>query len=249
MMSRVFYLVAQFGLVCIRVLLRPILGKSRRNNFLRSRNWNSWTVFIFLINILRVPELMSYTGLAEPEVVKIMLSLHSRTAIDIGANIGRYTGLLAKTASLALAIEPTPRTFAILKRNMKHKKNIICIQKAIMAQVGKINFYLSLSASDMNSIRKISEGKAIEVSTTTLDNLMIQYFYHKTVDLVKIDVEGAEFEVLKGSQLMGHLVQNWIVELHIEERKLELEDWFKDRGYRLKWLDKTRLWATKDLYR
>ncbi len=65
------------------------------------------------------------------------------------------------------------------------------------------------------------------------------------VDLVKIDVEGAEFLVLEGmkNSLKTGLVRNLLVELHDRDKKAELESLLSDYDYLLEWVDPEHLLA------
>jgi hypothetical protein len=63
------------------------------------------------------------------------------------------------------------------------------------------------------------------------------------VDLIKVDVEGAEWSVLKGAEESLDRIKSWVIELHDVSRKKELEKWFKDRGYLFKWLDDIHIYA------
>ncbi len=59
------------------------------------------------------------------------------------------------------------------------------------------------------------------------------------VDLVKVDVEGAEWLVLKGAEpVMGRL-KSWIIELHNPNDKTTLARYMDSFGYACEWLDAT----------
>jgi len=67
-----------------------------------------------------------------------------------------------------------------------------------------------------------------------------------SVDLVKIDVEGAEFLVLEGmrNSLQNRSVKRIMVELHNREDKTRLESIFVPCGYTVEWVDPDHLFAT-----
>ena len=69
---------------------------------------------------------------------------------------------------------------------------------------------------------------------TVMNNLRIN-----SVDLLKIDVEGAEFKVLRGAHDTLHITRRVVVELHDRERKKELEN-------RLHWCDFKTTWLDPD---
>jgi FkbM family methyltransferase len=124
---------------------------------------------------------------------------------DLGANVGFYSLLSAKyigdTGSVH-AFEPTPDIFSRLRANVEFNgfMNININQLALADRCGSSVFYLykqnamnSLSIQDWigNPINQI------EVETITLDKY-VQMRRLAKVDLIKIDVEGAELAVLRG---------------------------------------------------
>ena len=78
----------------------------------------------------------------------------------------------------------------------------------------------------------------------TFDSLLSE----PKADLVKIDVEGAEFLVLEGMResLAGQRVRNILVELHDRDRKEELERILRSNFGHLFWVDHQHLYGCKD---
>jgi FkbM family methyltransferase len=137
--------------------------------------------------------------------------------IDVGAHIGPYT---LKASSLVgvngkvLAIEADPSNYDILNRNIDLNKftNATAVNYAAYSKEEKIKLYLpskeeeekELSHTKYNTIiqdRTHNETKFVEVQANTLDYLLQSNgIKHEKVNWIKIDVEGAEFEVLKGAK-------------------------------------------------
>ncbi|MBI3334498.1 FkbM family methyltransferase [Candidatus Pacearchaeota archaeon] len=124
--------------------------------------------------------------------------------IDLGANLGYYLLMEAKIAQKGAgkiyAVEPNPLTFNYLKKNVKLNgyKNIKLMNLGISDKKGTLPFYMAKSwncsrfekgedDSDILSIKK--------VQVDTLDNL----FRGKKIDFIRMDVEGYEFNILKGA--------------------------------------------------
>jgi len=130
--------------------------------------------------------------------------------IDIGANIGYYTLLAAKLVGergKVFAFEPEPRNYALLLRNVEVNgyKNIIPLQKAVSSKSGKAKLFLDKVESGAHSIYKVRKNntEAIMVDAVSLDG----FFEGKKcpIDIVKVDVEGAEMTILLG---MTKIVNN-----------------------------------------
>ncbi len=126
--------------------------------------------------------------------------------IDIGAHIGLFsvcTSQLTGPTGKIICFEPTPDTFSILKETLRinHCDNVIAQQAAVGVAPGKATFYISneLEGCNSNSLVLHKDKKQIEgydVTITSIDALCSEYSLKP--DLIKIDVEGAELDVLKG---------------------------------------------------
>jgi FkbM family methyltransferase len=130
--------------------------------------------------------------------------------IDIGANIGYYTLLAAKLVGdegKVFAFEPEPQNYALLLRNIELNgyKNIIPQQKAVANTTGKVKLFLDKLEPGAHSLYKVRQSakEAIMVGAISLD----EFFAGKEcpIDIIKIDVEGAEMTVLLG---MTKIVKN-----------------------------------------
>ncbi len=124
--------------------------------------------------------------------------------IDVGANVGTFTVMAAKLVGdkgLVVAIEPEPVNLALLQRNIDshNLNNVKVIRKAVWDKAAKVWLYLS-KHSALHSLCHASEDR-IEVEADCLDNIVAELRLSH-VDFIKIDVEGAEPEVLRGSQIL-----------------------------------------------
>ena len=123
-------------------------------------------------------------------------------AIDIGANIGYYTLLLAKICKKVYAIEPDKMCFEILKKNVEENKlkNVILINKAVSDKKEKVEFFVD-SENYGNGRIKIQRDcfglpRNDVVLCDSLDNILIK----EKIDLIKIDVQGWEAKVIMGAK-------------------------------------------------
>ncbi len=133
------------------------------------------------------------------------------TFFDIGANAGLFTLAAGKaregTLGCIYAFEPCPATFAILKKNI-HKNRLAGIHAQCMAiseYCGEASLYINAAMKDgLNSLEDPSHGDAevigtIPVHLTTLDAFLTERGIAR-VDVMKVDVEGAELLAFRGAR-------------------------------------------------
>lgn len=184
----------------------------------------------------------------ERNVSEQLMRKRGEVFVDIGANIGFYTLVLSRNFRKVLAIEPNPQIFLVLLDNVKTigVTNVKCLQKAISDQNGVSPLFLSLGPGSHSllstCVPEPGSKKSVKVETVTLETLLDN---HETVDLVKLDVEGAEWKVLNGAENVTDKIESWLVELHDTTRKSELEQLLKSHGYNLEWIDGNHVYADK----
>lgn len=133
------------------------------------------------------------------------------TFFDIGANVGLFSlGVGVKLAGLPGAIyafEPCPSTFAVLEKNLQQNRlaNVRTFSVAVSDQSGQASLYVNNSLKDgLNSLERPSHTDAhvvghVPVSTVTLDDFVETHGITR-VDVMKVDVEGAELLVFRGAR-------------------------------------------------
>lgn len=126
------------------------------------------------------------------------------TVVDVGAHVGYYTLLAARSvgeAGRVYAFEPSPENFQFLKENVVRNgfRNVYCIAKAVYDKNTEVELFLSDVTSGQHSIFGYTAGfkRSVRVQTITLDSFFSELGW-PAVDLVKIDVEGAEGAVFRG---------------------------------------------------
>lgn len=122
--------------------------------------------------------------------------------VDAGANVGVFSVKAARTVGpegKVIAIEPEKNNLRYLEKNIEANglQNIIIVPEGIWSKKGKERLYLASSGYHSLVFENRVEFRQIEVNT--LDN-MLEKLNIGRVDFVKMDVEGAEFEGLKGAQ-------------------------------------------------
>ena len=167
-----------------------------------------------------------FTGLYEPPFTRVFQRQlrPGAVVVDAGANWGYFTLIAAAAAGPSgrvIALEPDPRQFPILERNigLNGFTHVEALPSAAGAAAGRLTLtgYADTDANrGTSSIATPAGGGAprqFDVDCTTIDALTAR---HSTVDLVKIDVEGAEDLVLEGMRegLAAKRYRAILLELH-----------------------------------
>ncbi|RMF24139.1 MAG: FkbM family methyltransferase [Cyanobacteria bacterium J083] len=148
-----------------------------------------------------------YQGFSEPETADFLLHFlkPGMVFVDVGAHIGEYTLLAAQTVSFAGEVhsfEPLPTIYPILQQNiaLNSLTNVVLHQIAVSDYDGEIEFEVS-SEPATSSIRKLATStdkrQFITVNSLKLDTYWSDQ--SRKIDLIKVDVEGAEKLVFHGS--------------------------------------------------
>lgn len=146
--------------------------------------------------------------------------------LDVGANIGYFSLLAARQkAATVLAIEPVPKTYEILKMNIKHNKldNLVkAFNIALGSEDGIAKFTCSLGPknhAEYQTDNIHSNLPTVSVTITTLDHFLESKKEIKSVDFIKVDIEGLEYDFLLGAQKAIRLFKP-IILIEIEEHRL-----------------------------
>ena len=177
------------------------------------------------------------------------------TFIDVGAHVGGITLPAASHVGpegRVLAIEPNPNTATVLRRNLTKNllKNTTVVELACLDERKRTVFYVndsSHSGKSSLSGRNAGSRQTVTIECDTLDSIAATHEVDR-VDVVKIDVEGAELQVLKG---MERLLKEFlpIVILEVEPTLLEafstaapdLWAFLAAKGYRAENIDSTNV--------
>ncbi len=117
-----------------------------------------------------------------------------KTIVDVGAHIGMASILFAHNYPMAriIAIEPESSNFASLLRNTAPYKTITPIHAALWREDGKVSLGTS-NAHPKGASQVVADGGQ-QVRSITMDTLMRETGID-SIDLLKVDVEGAEIEI------------------------------------------------------
>lgn len=127
-------------------------------------------------------------------------------AIDCGANVGKFTELMARSGATVYAFEPNEVAFARLLETVGAFPNVHCRQAAVTAEPGAVKLYLhkysgddplhfSTGSSLVQAKRNVLKDKFTMVEGVPFAEF-IKGLGEQRIRLLKMDIEGAEVEVL-----------------------------------------------------
>jgi FkbM family methyltransferase len=152
-----------------------------------------------------IPDMYASMTIHEEDIRKHFNPKKGDTVIDIGAAFGLYTITSSKQVGpngKVIAIEAHPDSFEMLNRNIELNglTNITTLNYAVYSRKTKVKIYSNYTIMSERIREKKVKEKFVEVNADTLDNMLQQNgIRQEQVNWIKIDVEGAEYEVLKGA--------------------------------------------------
>jgi FkbM family methyltransferase len=190
-----------------------------------------------------------FTGLYAPQesaLVRRTLA-EGDTFVDVGANWGYFTLLAAQRvgdSGRVVAMEPDPRMFALLAGNVSRNRlrNVLLSADAAAEGPGSATLAPFVDGTGNRGVSALVErGEGVTVETRALDELLDQMEI-ESVDLVKVDVEGAELRVLRGMEegLRRGRYRRVLVELHpLADPRLpdEVTTFLREIGMQGWWVD------------
>ena len=136
--------------------------------------------------------------------------------IDGGAHIGLFTvkaGQAVGDEGMVIAIEPEPDNLKFLKRNIEANEltNVVIIGEGVWSRKDRLKLSIKNSTDTHTFLGRKDAIGFIEVEVDTVDNILRGLGIMR-IDFIKMDIEGAEIEALKG---MKETLQNTDVKLAI----------------------------------
>ena len=140
--------------------------------------------------------------------------------LDVGAHIGAFAASAARSAPgvMVYAFEPAPENFALLSNNMARNglSNVVLAQRAVSGARGVRQLHIADSPAEYSLHIVKCGGGQLAVESTTLAEIIAEHGI-ETVDLLKMDCEGAEYEILEAAASQGALrrVSRVALEAHV----------------------------------
>jgi FkbM family methyltransferase len=234
-------------------LVQPIAGGS----VFASVPWFDG-IFLFNIKSPTLKRILIYK-IYENGLSKIIRALAKEGSdiIDVGANIGMHTVLCAKSIpprNRVLAVEPIPSALNYLEANVASNKvqGKVIIYRGAAADKRKKKIIMNYAAgyeeysrigSTVHPIIRDQKTQEISVSCETVDSLVKKY--HLKPSLIKIDVEGADYLVIKGAQQTIRQFRPAIICEFVKETQADYNvtgesilNFLKERDYSITFVEK-----------
>jgi FkbM family methyltransferase len=207
----------------------PVRGKGRALDWLAPRA-GMRTVrvcgdAVMTLNLANAIHRMIYIGCFSPNITACLRALlpPGGTFLDVGANVG-YFSLMASQfvgrEGRVLAVEPNPRAFEALSANLSqsHTSNVQADMIALGESEGTLGLYVPPADENRDynvTIVANPSWTRIEVPCRRLDWCLADWHTDR-IDLMKMDVEGAEPRVLAGgsSALADGVVRHLMLEIN-----------------------------------
>lgn len=207
------------GVVGVRGLVSAIKGKVTRTPTLLKVNRPDIKFPFFL----RVPssDVLIFEQILLRGEYDFDVKKPPRTIIDAGANIGLASLYFSNKfpGSKIIAVEPEEGNFELLKKNTAPYENIIPVRCALWHENKTINLVdpnlgkWGFMTQAQDSTEESFGGILHEVQGMTVDAIMKEQGIDH-IDILKIDIEGAEREVFRDPSSWVNKVDTLIVELH-----------------------------------
>lgn len=181
---------------------------------------------VFLVIEDRVFLRVYYEGVYEPQLTNVVekLLIPGDKAVDVGANFGWYTILLAKCVEngLVVSYEPNPHSYKILQENIRLNDFSSTVNTKSVC-VGNHEGLVALNVessrdSGLAHVQLSSDDEVSHVPTVRLSSELDRY--KGRIAFIKIDVEGFEFSVLEGSKSLLEVDNQPIIQIELNDEAL-----------------------------
>jgi len=200
-----------------------------------------WAIYPFLVRWM--PRVA--IAIHEPESTSVFWDAIApgMIVVDAGANRGGFSVLAAHRAGSSgrvFAFEPEARNFETLRRKMRRFPMVTPVQQAVSDSVGQATLHLD-SFHAGHSLVGVIAGPAVSEATVAVTSLdaFVREQGLPGLDVVKLDVEGAELQAIAGmrAQLAGPRPPVILCEIHAPNRPEDIIAAVTPYGYRCEVLD------------
>ena len=122
--------------------------------------------------------------------------------LDLGGNVGMFSSRVARTAERVITYEPVPENFSRLEKNLGGHSHVVRVNRAVSDEAKKLSLFIPRDAktsgvfsSHRQAGPELLSDDHIDVDAISLEDVFREHGIDH-VDLLKIDVEGAEYAIL-----------------------------------------------------
>ena len=170
--------------------------------------------------------------------------------VDIGANIGTFSVYAATIcgASRVISFEPFPDNYSILCKNVEQNqlRNVTCANQAIAGNRSRRTMGLDSVDCGSHSLVMGSFERTVEVECCTLGDVFERFSLTK-INYLKMDCEGAEYEILENATSRLQQISRISMETHttVDRKAGDLEKLLRGYGFDVRLFGGDRLYATR----
>lgn len=199
------------------------------------KNQNIITEFIVWLNIQQGKNAPLNNKIESSFVLNYLNNSNETLIVDAGAYHGSYTDELLKALPSAnyYLFEPAGVQFNHLEDKYKSYKNIHVFNYSLSNKEGLQTLFYNKPGDTQATLNKREESNrnkffdfSEEVQSIKLSKFWDEHFYGKSIDLLKLDIEGEEYNVLK--DLTNHLDKIKLIQFEFGEANLASRVFFKD---------------------
>jgi len=181
------------------------------------------------------------------ELPSLEIGDHS-VVVDLGANRGRFSRLLAARGARVLAFEPMPIAADAADKELRHFPRATLFRAAVTDRSGIATLYThrdhssdplgySISASLMLDKPNMRLSDGLQVLTVSIDSVLDAV---GIVDLLKVDIEGSELLIWPSIRHRAHKIRHLLLELHefspeLRNLRNEIDEFIQSSGLTDRW--------------
>jgi len=145
-----------------------------------------------------------------------LINFRNKIVVDAGAHVGLFSLVASNFAKKVVSIEPHPMNFNLLRINriLNKSKNIMLVNKALWSKQAVLNLYEGAHTGSHSVIQRRVYAKNCLVHSMTLRDVIGEF---GKIDLLKLDVEGGEFEIIgKTAKDVMRSIECICAEIHLD---------------------------------
>lgn len=200
-------------------------------------------------------------GLHECEVRDAIISTLKKNAIflDVGANVGYFSKLasgIVGDEGCVYSVEAESENYISLLKNMRKCNNVVSLNIAVSDKIEVLELHKASHSSCHSTVKTDSHltNGTSSIPSATVDFIWDNYISKVNIDLMKVDVEGAETLVLKGAKkaLDAGAIKYIIIEYCpriMLNSGFDVKDLYQnlESGYEVSLLEKNKTFNNKQL--